>query len=340
MAARSLRFVAPGRVELRERPVPTPDAGEVRVDARFSAVSPGTELLIYRGEFGDGLATDETIDALDGPLSYPLAYGYAAVGEVAETGAGVDDAWIGRTVFAFHPHESHFLADPADLQVVPDDCSPAEATLLPTVETAATLVMDGRPVLGERVAVFGQGPVGLATTAVLSRFPLSSLVAVDPDPTRRARALELGADDAYAPERARDELAPAGPPTATGEGFDLAFEVSGDPGALDDAVGLAGYDARVVVGSWYGTKRASLNLGGRFHRSRVEVRSSQVSTIDPPLRGRWDKPRRLDVAWSLLSELDAASFLTHRVAFSEAPDAYELLSARADDVVQVLFEYR
>lgn len=340
MGARSLFFTGPERVELRERPVPDPDAGELRVDTLFSAVSPGTELLVYRDEVPEEMAIDETIPALDGSFSYPTTYGYACVGEVTAAGTGADDEWVGRTVFAFHPHESHFLARPEELYVVPDDCSPACATLLPTVETAANLVMDGRPLLGERVAVFGQGPVGLATTAVLSRFPLASLVAVEPDSTRRGRALELGADEAYAPANVRETLAPTGPTTATGEGFDLCVEVSGDPEALDDAVRVAGYDSRVVVGSWYGTKRAPLNLGGRYHRSRIELRSSQVSTVDPSLRGRWDKERRLDAAWDLLSSLDAEKFLTHRVGLSDAPEAYELLSARSDDVVQVLFEYR
>ncbi|SFG09843.1 2-desacetyl-2-hydroxyethyl bacteriochlorophyllide A dehydrogenase [Halopelagius inordinatus] len=339
MAARSLFFVGPERVELRERPVPGPDADEVLVDTLFSAVSPGTELLVYRDEVPEEMAVDETIPALDGSFSYPMTYGYACVGEVTETGADVDDDWVGRTVFVFHPHESRFLARPEELHVVPDGCSPAQATLLPTVETAANLVMDGRPRLGERVAVFGQGPVGLATTAVLSRFPLASLAAVEPDRKRRERALELGADEAYAPADARAELAPTGPATATGEGVDLSVEVSGDPEALDDAVGVAGYDSRVVVGSWYGTKRAPLELGGRYHRSRIELQSSQVSTVDPSLRGRWDKQRRLDTAWDLLSSVDTAQFLTHRVDISDAPDAYELLSDRSDGVVQVLFEY-
>jgi 2-desacetyl-2-hydroxyethyl bacteriochlorophyllide A dehydrogenase len=337
MTARSLYFVEPNRVEVRERPVPDPGPGELLVQTRYSAVSSGTELLVYRGEVPDGMALDETIDALDDGVSYPLKYGYAAVGTVEAVGAGVDDSWLDRDVFAFNPHESHFLAETSDLQVLPEGVRAADATLLPTVETAANLVMDGRPGLGERVVVFGQGTVGLTLTAVLSRFPLESLVAVDPDPDARERALPFGADEAFSPEGALERLAPEGSATATGEGVDLSFEASGNPAALDDAVAVTGFDGRVVVGSWYGTRRASLELGGRFHRGRVDIRSSQVSTVAPALRGRWDKERRLGLAWDLLADIEVRDLLTLRVPLDAAPEVYEDLSAGHVD--GILFTY-
>jgi len=55
-----------------------------------------TERLVYRGEVPAELALDDTIDALGGTFSYPFTYGYACVGEVAESG---------QAVFAFHPHQ-------------------------------------------------------------------------------------------------------------------------------------------------------------------------------------------------------------------------------------------
>ena len=73
-----------------------PAAGEVLVRTLCSGISGGTERLVYRGEVPSDLALDDTIDALGGTFSYPFAYGYACVGEVAESG---------RAVFAFHPHQ-------------------------------------------------------------------------------------------------------------------------------------------------------------------------------------------------------------------------------------------
>src|ERR1700760_2427654 len=104
--ARALFHTAPRRVEIRELPAPRPAAGEVLVRTLASGISGGTERLVYRGEIAAGLALDDTIGSLGGTFSYPFAYGYACVGEVAESG---------QLVFAFHPHQDVFAAPAGDL---------------------------------------------------------------------------------------------------------------------------------------------------------------------------------------------------------------------------------
>jgi 2-desacetyl-2-hydroxyethyl bacteriochlorophyllide A dehydrogenase len=331
---RSLYFAGPRTVRIEREPIPDPDPEEVLVEARVSAVSSGTELLIYRGEMPRNLPADESIDALAGELTYPLKYGYATVGDVVETGAAVEDGWHGRTVFAFNPHESHFTATTADLVPVPEGLSAATAALLPTAETATTLVMDGHPRIGERVVVFGAGMVGLVTTSVLAGFPLERLTVVEPVASRREMAATLGADETLTPE-AVTRIGERGEPP----GADLAYELSGRPATLDDAIDAVGYDGRIVVGSWYGRKRAETDLGGFFHRNRIDVSSSQVSTIAPDLRGRWTKARRLDAAWERLADVATDRLLTHRIPFGEAAEAYRLLDERPESALQVLLTY-
>jgi threonine dehydrogenase-like Zn-dependent dehydrogenase len=126
----------------------------------------------------------------------------------------------------------------------------------------------------------------------------------------------------------------------SGDGADLLYEVSGSPMALDQAIQCAGFGGRVVVGSWYGDKDAPLHLGGRFHRGRVQVLSSQVSTIAPTLSGRWNKARRFDVAWRMLAAVRPSRFITHRFPIQEAADAYALLDRGSDAALQVVFAYR
>lgn len=331
--ARSLYFEAPRTVSLRAQSVPEPAADEVRVETIVSGVSRGTELLVYRDEVPDDMAVDTSIDALDGEFDYPLQYGYAAVGEVAETGAAVDGDWLGEQVFAFNPHETQFRADPDDLRRVPASIAPETATLFPIAETALNLVLDANPKFGERVVVHGAGVVGLTTTALLSSFPLASLSVVDPIAERRGLAERFGATATYAPDEV-DQLGERGEPA----GADLAVEISGNPAAFDDAVTAVGYDGRIVVGSWYGTKSADLDLGGHFHRGRVDVASSQVSTISPSLRGRWTRERRMDRAVEATAEHDLGSLITHRIPFTEASDAYELLE-RDDEALYPVFTY-
>jgi alcohol dehydrogenase len=361
MSRRVLYFTGPREIKVREEPVPEPGEGEVLVETDVSAISPGTELLVYRGEIPAGMAADATIDALDEEFEYPLQYGYAAVGRVAAVGAGVDDAWQDRRVFAFAPHASHFLAVPEELRGVPDG-SAGRAALLANAEAAVNFVLDGAPAVGERVAVFGQGVVGLLTTALLAEFPLEALVTVDGHERRRELALEFGADASVAPgaddlrarldgdrsgDDATDGSPPGDPPSGSGDaaerrgpgGADLAYELSGNPAALDGAIAATGFSGRLVVGSWYGTKPVELDLGGAFHRSRIRLLSSQVSSIDPTDRGRWDKARRLAEARRLLERVDAERLLTHRVPFERAPAAYRLLDECPEEAVGVLLTY-
>src|SRR5437667_214511 len=82
-------------------------------------------------------------------------------------------------VFAAQPHASAFVAPAADVVPVPDEVPTAAAALLAHMETAVNLVLDGAPLLGERVVVLGQGTVGLLVTALLARFPLQTLVVVE-----------------------------------------------------------------------------------------------------------------------------------------------------------------
>jgi threonine dehydrogenase-like Zn-dependent dehydrogenase len=122
-------------------------------------------------------------------------------------------------------------------------------------------------------------------------------------------------------------------------GADLVYEVSGNPDALDQAIAVTGYNGRVVIGSWYGRKPATLRLGGSFHRSRIRLISSQVSSIEPERRGRWSRERLQQFAWHMVKELKPSRFITHRFPLSEAAKAYQLLDRDAQEALQVVLTY-
>ena len=280
MKRHSVVFRSPFHVDVASDEVPEPAPGQVLVQVGLSAVSAGTELLVYRGQVPADMPLDANLPALAGAPRFPLRYGYAAAGEVTAVGRQVDPVWRGRRVFCFHPHVSHLVASPAEIVPIPDDVDMRDAVFLATMETAVTLVMDGHPVIGERVVVFGQGVVGLLATALLSRHPLKSLFGVDPFPRRRDAARMAGAHavfDTADPGAMNRRLAD----DSGGLMADLVFELSGNPQTLDAAIATAGFAARIIIGSWYGTKPAAVNLGGRFHRSRIRMLSSQVSSPAP-----------------------------------------------------------
>ncbi|MHB9155063.1 MAG: zinc-dependent alcohol dehydrogenase [Endomicrobiales bacterium] len=337
----SLYFARPGEVRIEDEECEGPGPGQVRVRTRVSAISAGTEMLFYRGQVPPGMRADETIEGLKAPAAYPLKYGYACAGEVETLGLGVPAQWQGKRVLALHPHESRFSMQPEDLVPVPDTVSLEDAVFLPLMETAVNFVLDGNPSIGEQVVVFGQGLTGLLTTALLARFPLEKLVTLDPADLRRERSREIGAHESLDPgapgvsETLRGLLAGCRP----GGGADLTYELSGNPAALDQALSATGFNGRVIIGSWYGRKQAPLDLGGDFHRSRIRMKSSQVSTIDPEQAGRWTRARRFHTALAMIKAIRPSALVTHRFRLRDAEAAYHLLDNHAEEALQVLLAY-
>ena len=326
-AAKTLFFTAPQRVELREAPLPALKEDEVLVETVCSAISAGTEMLVYRGQFPQ---MQDVNDAFSSDLKYPLAYGYACVGKVCELGKSVNSEWKDKFVFAFQPHTSSFIVHPSSLIPIPDSLSSENACFLPNMETAVNLVQDGAPILGERVLVLGQGVVGLLTASLLSEFPIENLTVVDNLDFRR-KALQVDTERLKVERHSNTNLQPSS--------FDLVYELTGSPSALNDAIAHTTFSGRVVIGSWNGQKRTEIDLGGSFHRSRIKLISSQVSTISPELSGRWDKSRRFETAWKALERIQPQKWITHRFALDDAAKAYQLLDENPQETIQVVFEY-
>jgi threonine dehydrogenase-like Zn-dependent dehydrogenase len=174
------------------------------------------------------------------------------------------------------------------------------------------------------------------TTSLLAQFPLAKLVTLDRYTLRRRVSYELGAHICLDPgdegleKQIREHLP---------NGADLAYEISGSPSALDQALIATGFAGRVVIGSWYGSKRSSLDLGRHFHRSRIRLICSQVSSIAPEFSGRWTKGRRFDVAWEMIRRLKPSRFITHRFPIQQAAEAYQLLDQNPEKTIQILLTY-
>jgi 2-desacetyl-2-hydroxyethyl bacteriochlorophyllide A dehydrogenase len=322
----SVWFAGPRQVELRDEGLPGLGPTDVQIGAIASAISHGTEMLVFRGQVPEGLALD--LPTLRGSFAFPIKYGYASVGRVVRRGSAVERLSVGDTVFAHYPHQSAYVV-PETLPIrLPETLDPTHGVFLANIETATNVVLDAAPRLGERVVVFGQGVVGLLITQLLKRTGVSQVAVVDPIARRRDLALSAGADVAFDNGMA-----------AQGQDFDLAIEVSGNATALDQALESVAFGGTVVVCSWYGTKPVSLTLGGAFHRRRLRIVSSQVSTIDAALQPRWSRERRLAVACQLLLELELETLISHRVSIDRAAEAYRLVDEHADETVQVVLTY-
>ena len=327
-------FAGPQQVEIRQEPAAPVGTDDVRVRAVVSGVSAGSELLVYRGNAPSDLQPD--LPTVRGDFGFPIKFAYANVGHVIDIGSRVDQLAVGDLVFVHHPHQTEYVV-PAEFPIRLPDGLPADVGVFAAnLETAVTVVLDAHPRLGEAILVTGQGIVGLLVTMLLRMTGATPIVTADLHERRRVASAAAGADHAL---RADVDLVDAVLELTGGRGVDVAIEVSGSPDALQACIDAAAFAGTVVVASWYGKRDVGLTLGGRFHRRRLRVVSSQVSTLDPAITPRWDRARRTALVSSLLKELPLNELITHRFPLDQAAAAYELLDRRAEACLQVVLDY-
>jgi 2-desacetyl-2-hydroxyethyl bacteriochlorophyllide A dehydrogenase len=318
--ARALWIEAAGRAALRSQALPELGAGDVEVEASFSALSRGTESLVFRGQVPAELFGSMRCPHQEGELSFPVKYGYCSVGRVV---AGSEA--VGRRVFCLYPHQDRYVVSARDVVPIPDAVPDRRAVLAANMETAINGLWDAAPALGSRVAVIGAGAVGLLAASLLFRIPGVELQIVDIDPEKDAVCRALGLEPVRPERAARD--------------CDLVLHASGAPAGLELGLELAGFEATILELSWYGNKPVSLPLGGRFHNARLRIQSSQVGHVATRQRARWSYRRRMELALRLLSNPAYDALLGEPVAFDDLPSALPTLLERSTSVTQ-LIEYR
>ena len=319
--ARAFWLASPGRGEIRRQEIAAPREGEVLVGARVSAVSRGTEALVFAGRVPPSQFRAMRCPFQAGDFPAPVKYGYASVG-IVEAGAR---ALIGRRVFCLHPHQDRYVVPAEAVRPVPDAVSDERAALAANMETAVNGLWDGAPRVGDRIAVIGAGVVGGLVAALAARLPGARVELVDVNPARADLAAALGCRFS--------------PPNEASQEADLVFHASGAAAGLATALRIAGFEARIVEMSWYGDREVSLALGEDFHARRLALVSSQVGTVAAARRARRSREQRLDLALSLLADPVFDRFITGRCALDELPATLARLAAAPGDTLCQLVRY-
>jgi len=300
--ASALWYCGPGKAEIRREEIAPPGAGEVRVKTLYSAISRGTESLVFGGRVPVSEFERMRAPFMEGDFPFPVKYGYAAVGRV-ESGGG---ALQGKNVFALFPHQTAFNISASAVIALPQDVPPRRAVLAANMETALNGVWDAAPAPADRIAVIGAGVVGSLVAYLCGRIPGTDVTLVDINPGRAKLAGTLGVSFAE-PGKARGDC-------------DLIVHASGSPDGLRTALELGGDEATVLEMSWYGDAAVTAMLGGSFHSRRLRLVSSQVGRVAPSHRPRWTYARRLAAAVALLNDPRLDALLAPAVAFGDLPD--------------------
>ena len=289
--------------EVAFRPVEVmPQSGDIEVETLFTGISRGTERLVFEGRVP--VSEHETMRApfQEGEFSYPIKYGYSAVGKV------VSGARVGEVVFALHPHQTRFALPASMALTVPDGCPPERAILAANMETALNIIWDANITAGDRVAVVGCGVVGALVGYLSAQIPGTEVTMVDVDQSRAKLARGLGCDFAQAAE-CRDDM-------------DVVVHASATAAGLQSALDVAGLEAVVVEASWYGDRKVQTSLGAAFHRKRLRLVSSQVGRIPANQSARWSHARRLKKALDLLCDPSLDMLISGETRFAELTMSY------------------
>jgi 2-desacetyl-2-hydroxyethyl bacteriochlorophyllide A dehydrogenase len=313
--ARAFWIVRPGVGEIRDEALPAPSADDVVVRARYSAISRGTEALVFQGRVPPSEQDRMRAPFQAGDFPGPVKYGYASVGCVEEGPAELR----GRHVFVLHPHQTRYVVAARAAHVLPDGVAPERGVLAANLETAINVVWDGRPQVGDRVVVVGGGTVGCLIAWLAGRIAGCEVELVDLNPGRAATARALGVHFAAPDTASRDA--------------DIVFHASGSPAGLDTALRLAGFEAAVVEASWYGDATVSARLGEAFHARRLMLKSSQVGEVAASQRARWNARRRMALALRLLGDPVLDTLITGESAFEDLPAVMSRIALHPGDTL-------
>lgn len=297
--ASALWYCGPGQVEIRREAIAALKGDEVRVRTLYSAISRGTEALVFGGKVPRSEFERMRAPFMAGDFPFPVKYGYATVGRV-ESGA---ERLRGKTVFALHPHQSVFNIAASAIVELPKALPPQRAVLAANMETALNAVWDAAPGPSDRIAIVGAGVVGSLVAYLCEHLPGADVTLVDINPHRAELAKALG-------------VGFAGPADAKGD-CDLVVHASGSPDGLCTAIELAGEEATVLEMSWYGDTAVTAMLGGHFHSRRLRLVSSQVGRVAPSHRPRWTHGRRLAAAVALLQDPRLDALLAPVISFED-----------------------
>jgi 2-desacetyl-2-hydroxyethyl bacteriochlorophyllide A dehydrogenase len=321
---------------------------QVRAEAIVSGISHGTELALYRGDSPLGgkrfdLDLRQFVEAPESDL-YPMRLGYEWVGRVGEVGSDVPGIEVGDHVHLTLPHrETHTVTiadDPSQWLVLPRELEPERAALLQSAAIALQAVHDARLKVGDQVAIFGLGVFGLLAVQLARLSGAGWVAAVDPIAGRRELARRFGADCTFDPgsgDVGRELKLAAG---HVGPG--VAIEFSGRYAALHEALRCIRAAGTVVAAGFYvGPAGTDLRLGEEFHHNRLTLVGSMSGWGAPHREPGWDRRRLRATALDLLTNgrLDVTDFITHRISFERAEEAYELIDRRPEDTLRVALTY-
>jgi alcohol dehydrogenase len=337
-------FRGPGHFGLEEKPIPSPGYGEAVIKVRLTTIC-GTDIHIVKGEYR---------------VNPGLTIGHEAVGTIYEIGLGLTGYSVGQRVlvgairpcgqceFCLGGHTSQcggsaggwrfgntidgvqaeYVLVPyaqANLTPIADVLKDEDVLLLSDIaSTGFAAAENGDIKLGDTVAVFAQGPIGLCATLGAKLSGASEVFAVDADPHRLQAARLFGATHTLLADANPVDMILA---STHGRGVDVAIEALGTQATFENCLRVLRPGGTLSsVGVYSGHLRIPMDVFGAG-LSDYKI----ITTLCPGGKERMKRLMRLVES----RRIDLTPLITHTFTLDEISDAYELFSQRKDSVLKV-----
>lgn len=312
--------------------------GQIRVKSLFGAAKHGTEMALYQGYANERGAYDSEYQIFTSDrsgVSYPQRLGNICVGEITEVAAGVTSHAVGDRVFRYSALADEHVWNAEEVWTLPSEVPWQAAVCLDPADFALGAVRDGNVRIGDTVAVFGMGAIGLMALQMAKIAGAHPVIALEPLPLRRDVATACGADLVLDPTvcDAGLEIKKA----THKRGADVCIDYSGNHRALQAALRGVAYGGTVVAGAWPGSYPAGLDFGAEAHMNRPRIVFSRACSEPNPDYPRWNEQRIFDVCWQLLTSdrIVCEPIVQPVVAFEDLLEEYPKIAAHPEENVKL-----
>ncbi|HEV2491096.1 MAG TPA: alcohol dehydrogenase catalytic domain-containing protein [Candidatus Acidoferrales bacterium] len=342
---RALVFRGPNQIGIEKVPIPKPGPGQAVIRVTLTTIC-GTDLHILKGEYpvkpgliighepvgvihelGVGVTGYAIGDrVLVGAITPCGQCEYCLGGDLAQCGGAIGGWKFGNTINGAQAEYLLVPAAQANLAKIPGSLRDEQVVLLADIaSTGISAAESGEIQIGDTVAVFAQGPIGLCATAGAKLKGASLIIGVESDPVRMAMAKRMGADIVL--NHQQTDVVSAIKNLTHGKGVDVAIEALGTQETFESALRVLRAGGTLSsLGVYSGKLSVPLEpfaAGLGDHKI--------VTTLCP---GGKERMRRL-MELVVHGRLDLTPLLTHSFPLDRITEAYKLFGERREGVIKV-----
>ena len=335
-----------GDLRYEDVPTPSPRAGEALIAVRACGVCGSDIPRVFE----------------KGTYQFPAIPGHEFSGEVVAVGPGVDAEWVGKAVAVFPlipcracgPCEigafaqcedynylgsrcdgafAEFVCAPAwNLLRVPDGVSYEVAAMVEPAAVAIHALRQAGIDMGDRVAIFGAGPIGVMLALWARLWGASKVMLIDIEPRKLDFARSMGFEELFNPRQSGDVTAWV--QNLTEHGADLVIEASGSSVAFEQSVLCARtFGTVVLMGNPAGDMKLSQKAYWAILRNELRLHGTWNSSYCRLPKNEW----QLALDHMASGRLDVLPLVTHRVGLDSLADALVLMRDRLEFSNKILY---